>query len=417
MSKTSPARSWSLLRSSLFLLLLLHPALAEQLADGTELHLRLLDPISSATSRPKDPVHAVLIAPIVSPDRTLVPAGAEINGEVREVLASSAAGNDTKQARLLLAFNHLHLSGTQPLPIAGKLTSIDNARETVDPDGRIVGIDPTQTLASQAERGINKLSERFGSLGSILEAAKGAIVKPTDPEINYPAGVEFTVALLKPLTLPPEFLSVAAKAAPALGSFNAADLQRMVADQPVRANAAKPPRPSDLTNVLLIGTEENITAAFTNAGWSPAAALNEETKLETARAIIENRGYKEGPVSLLYLDGRPPGIVLEKTNDTFDARHHLRIWRRPGTFNGLPIWIMTATHDTAIQFSETDHTFIHKIDPNIDLERAKVVSDLLFTGAVHSIALVERTGLPQNPTNATGDELITDGRIAVLQID
>jgi len=46
-----------------------------------------------------------------------------------------------------------------------------------------------------------------------------------------------------------------------------------------------------------------------------------------------------------------------------------------------------------------------------------VASDLLFTGTVRSIALVERTALPPNPTNATGDQLLTDGRIAVLQID
>jgi hypothetical protein len=384
---------------------LLHAAAAEQIPAGAELHLRLADPVGSASSKVKDPVRAVVIAPVLSGDRMLVPAGAEVSGEVREVLASAAPGNDTKQAKLLLVFTRLN-----GLPISAKLTSVDNARETVDSQGRIIGIDPSKTLSSEADRGINKLSERFGSFGSILEAAKGAIVKPTDPEITYPAGVEFSITLLKPIT-------AVAQPSPKLGSFVEADVQRMVVDQPIRANAAKPPRPSDLTNILLIGAQDNIEAAFTQAGWTAAAALNDKSKLETARAIIEDRGYKEGPVSVLYIDGRPPDLALEKTNDTFSKRHHLRIWRRPGAFNGLPIWIVTATHDTAIQFSETDHTFIHKIDPNIDAERAKVVSDLLFTGAVHAIALVERTGLPQNPTNATGDQLLTDGRIAVLQID
>ncbi len=405
MSKTLPDRSWNLLRSSLLFLSFVQAGLADQLPAGTELHLRLTDPVGSAASKLKDPVHAVVIAPVLSGDRTLVPAGAEVTGEVREVLASAAQGNDSKQANLLLVFTRLNA-----LPVSTRLTSVDNARETVDSEGHIIGIDPSKTLSSEADRGINKLSERFGSFGSILEAAKGAIVKPTDPEITYPAGVEFSITLLKTVTVP-------AQATPKLGSFNEADLQRMVADQPIRANAAKPPKPSDLTNMILIGTEDNIQAAFTKAGWTAAATLNEKSKLETARAIIEDRGYKEGPVSVLYIDGRPPDIVLEKANDTFDKRHHLRIWRRPGTFNGLPIWIMTATHDTAIQFSEADHTFIHKIDPNIDLERAKVASDLLFTGTVRSIALVERTALPPNPTNATGDQLLTDGRIAVLQID
>jgi len=417
LSKTLPVRSWNLGRSSLLVLFFLGPLYGQSLPAGTELHLRLVDAVGSATSKPKDPVRAVLIAPLVSDARTLVPAGTEVAGEAREVLASAAPANETKQAKLLLSFNRLHLDGIAPVNIAAKITAVDNARETVDTDGRIIGIDPAQTLSAQADRGINKLADRFGSLASVLEAAKGAIVKQTDPEIVYPAGVEFTIALLKPVTLPAAFLAAAAKAGPNLGSFNANDLQRMVADQPIRANAARPARPSDLTNVILIGSEDTILAAFTKAGWNQAAALDAKTKLETARAIIEDRGYKEGPVSLLYLDNRPPDIVLEKTNDTFDARHHLRIWRRPGSFNGLPIWIMTATHDTAIQYSDADHTFIHKIDSNIDVERAKVVSDLLFTGSVRSIALVERAGIPPNTTNATGDQLITDGRIAVLQID
>jgi hypothetical protein len=395
----------------------LSPALGQQVPSGAELHLRLTSSVGSATSKPKDPVRAVLISPLVSADRTLVPAGAELSGEVREVLASSAPESEKKQARVWLSFTRLHLAGTQPVSIAARLTSVDNARETVDADGRIIGIDPSQTLSSQADRGINKLSGRFGSFASILEAAKGAIVKQTDPEITYPPGVEFSVTLLKPITLTPAFLAAAANAAPKLGSFNPNDLQRMVADQPIRANAAKPAKPSDLTNIILIGTQESIANAFTKAGWTSAAALDAKAKLETARAIIEDRGYKEGPVSLLYIDNRPPDMTFEKTNDTFDARHHLRLWRRPGTFNSLPIWIMTATHDTAIQFSEADRTFIHKIDPHIDAERAKVVADLLFASAVRSIALVERTGLPQNPTNATGDPLLTDGRIAVLQID
>ena len=68
---------------------------------------------------------------------------------------------------------------------------------------------------------------------------------------------------------------------------------------------------------------------------------------------------------------------------------------------------------TGIDFSERDRTFIHRIDSNIDGERAKVVSDLLLAGAVRSLALVDRN-LPPNLQNATGDAIQTDGRMAVL---
>jgi hypothetical protein len=144
------------------------------------------------------------------------------------------------------------------------------------------------------------------------------------------------------------------------------------------------------------------------------AQLNAQSKLETARALIEARGYKEGPMSILLLDGRAPDMAFQKGNNTFAQRHHLRIFRRPGTFDGKPIWVCSSTHDIGIDFSERDRTFIHKIDPQIDRERAKVVNDLIFTGLIRSIALVERPQIPNNATNATGDRLETDGSMAVL---
>ncbi|MDQ1473264.1 MAG: hypothetical protein QOJ99_4744, partial [Bryobacterales bacterium] len=147
---------------------------------------------------------------------------------------------------------------------------------------------------------------------------------------------------------------------------------------------------------------------------SAAAKLSSSSKLETARAVIEARGYREGPMSVLLLDREPPDMALQKGNNTFAQRHHLRIFRRPDAFAGKPVWVCSSTHDTGIDFSERDHTFIHKVDGEIDKERAKVVSDLLFTGLVKSVALVARPEVPTTIENATGDTLKTDGAMAVL---
>ncbi len=141
------------------------------------------------------------------------------------------------------------------------------------------------------------------------------------------------------------------------------------------------------------------------------------SKFETLRALAEDRGYNEAPVSVLLLDGSPPDMVFEKTNDTFARRHHLRIWRRPGMVDGKPVWAVAATHDTGINFSEADRTFIHRIDAQIDREREKVVDDLLFTGRVKACELVDRLQVPRKTSNATGDSIETDGRIAVLLLD
>jgi hypothetical protein len=87
---------------------------------------------------------------------------------------------------------------------------------------------------------------------------------------------------------------------------------------------------------------------------------------------------------------------------------------RPEQYEGRPVWVIAATHDTGISFSEGNRTFIHRIDSAIDREREKVANDLIYTGHVASMLLVSRSGIPQNAENATGDALVTDGKIAVL---
>ena len=98
-------------------------------------------------------------------------------------------------------------------------------------------------------------------------------------------------------------------------------------------------------------------------------------------------------------------------------RHHLRIWLTKETWYGQPVWTSSSTHDIGIGFSKKNKTFIHLIDTNIDNERAKVVNDLIFTGCVSSAQLVTRPWLPTHPKNGTDEDLITDGRIAVLQFN
>jgi hypothetical protein len=130
--------------------------------------------------------------------------------------------------------------------------------------------------------------------------------------------------------------------------------------------------------------------------------------------MAELRGYQEAPVSTLLLEGQPPDLVFQKQNNTFAARHHLRIWRRRDRFHGKEVWVCSSTHDIGIDFSEQNHTFIHKVDSQIDRERAKVVTDLLFTGLAQGLSLVERPNVPTKLFNATGDALETDGKMAVI---
>ena len=51
----------------------------------------------------------------------------------------------------------------------------------------------------------------------------------------------------------------------------------------------------------------------------------------------------------------------------------------------------------------------------LDIERAKIVADLLYTGLVKGLSLVDRPDAPKDGKNATGDPFVTDGRMAVVE--
>jgi len=379
---------------------------ATEIPAGTELQIRLTTGVNTSTAKPKQTFDAVVIAPVMSSGTVAMAAGAKVSGHIQDV---TAAVKPDDQAVLVLAFDQINDSVGHSSSLAAKLVGIDNARESLGADGKITGIIASQTGSGRMDQGINKVAEKYPGLADVLGAIKETVVKPTDPNIDYEPGVEMTIELTKPLNWKGSSAGLNVRAIEP-----ADDLSRLVNAEPFRTIAENPPRPSDMTNLMFLGTQQDVENAFQKAGWSPAAQLNSKSKLETFRAMAEVRGYQEAPVSTLLLDRRPPDLVFEKLNNTFAARHHLRIWRRPGRFHGQEVWVCSATHDIGIDFSERDRTFIHKVDTEIDRERAKVVSDLLFTGLVRGLSLVERPDVPTELFNATGDQLRTDGQMAVI---
>jgi LssY C-terminus len=374
---------------------------------GTQIQIRLTTTIDSNSTKPKEPVEGVVIAPVLVNGQLAIVQGTKVLGQIKEIKPAAKAD---EQTLLILEFQQLKDRDGKKTNLSARLIEVDNARETVDEQGRILGIVASQTASARLDQGINKIAQRYPGLGDLLGTAKGAIVKDADPSIHYEPGTEMTLELTKPLRWD------ARNTAPDVKRISPeSELDRLVASQPVQTMADRARRPSDLTNLMFIGSREDLEKAFKAAGWFPADPLTGISKLETFRALVEMRGYKEAPVSTLLLDGAPPDLVFQKQNNTFSQRHHLRIWLRRERFHGKQVWLCAATHDIGIDYSEENGTFIHRVDPQIDKERAKVVNDLLFTGQVRGLELVGRTNVPSNGHNATGDPFETDRRIAVLE--
>lgn len=387
-------------------LLIMGTACAVQVPSGTQMQIRLTGAVNTASAKVDQTFDAVVIAPVVAGKQIVIAAGVRVKGHVKEV---KAAVNPDDQAVLALGFDQISDSRGRKALVAARLVGVDNARESIDKDGRILGIIASQTGSGRLDQGINKVSEKYSGLGELLGTIKQAVVKETDANIDYQAGVEMTIEVTKPLNWTGDAAGPNVRAVEPQ-----TELPALVNRQPFRTNAAKPPKESDITNILFLGRRQDLENAFQEAGWSAAEQLNAKSKFETFRAMVEQRGYKEAPVSVLYLDGRAPDLVFQKQNDTFNSRHHLRIWRRPEEFHGKDVWVGSATHDTGIDFSEENRTFVHKVDGDIDHERAKVVNDLLFTGLVNGLSLVDRPAVPVSLFNATGDKIETDGRMVVI---
>ncbi len=384
---------------------------AATLPAGTEIQLRLTSEVSS--EKPSgQPVTAVVIAPVLLNGTAVIGFGTQLTGATADAHPDQPAangGNETP-ATLRLQITTIRDDHGQSKPIDSVVEGVDNARESVDQTGLITGITASHTFTSLADEGINKVESKSGSLGQLLAGVKSAIVKPADPAIDYKPGVEFTVKLTKPLDWTP---SGDMGTVPSITPANT--LAGIVAQVPFRTVAMKPPSPSDLTNLMFIGTKEQIEAAFKQAGWFAADPLGHASTMRTAQAIIQDTGYDEAPVSILTLNGQPPDMAFEKQNNTFASRHHIRIWQVQPTFQGEPVFVAAATHDIKIYFSKTSRSITHGIDPDIDRERTKVTNDLLFTKQIAAVSLVERNNIPKDISNATGDRLQTDNKIAALQ--
>jgi hypothetical protein len=104
--------------------------------------------------------------------------------------------------------------------------------------------------------------------------------------------------------------------------------------------------------------------------------------------------------------------------DSPKQRHHARFWRSAEVDgNGEPLWLGAATFDERVEISRTTGGITHKIGPDIDSERNKLVTDTARAGTLDGFYFVDRFHRVREGRNGGGDPYFTDGRLAVGVID
>ncbi|HXU16507.1 MAG TPA: LssY C-terminal domain-containing protein [Terriglobales bacterium] len=383
------------------------------LAPGATLSIRLDVPVYSDRSRTGDPIDGTITYPLCKNGEQLeckdgelvVAPGTKANGTI---LFAQKAPDKYSRPRLVLDFSNIVHRDGQNSPLYARVINVDNARETVQ-NNEILGI-----IQPHAKSKVSLVLSVVGVVNPIagytikgVQTVYGLSIRR---EILFPAGTDVQVQVVRPSTLRQREPWAGWQQLPV-----DATLQRLVEAAPLRTST--PGKiPSDLTNLMFLGTEQELIAAFGEAGWIAADSVNARTALKAVQATIRQTGYSDAPVSTLLLEGRPPDLVFQKSLNTFAKRHHIRIWKMAQRYQGRDVWVGAATHDIATMNSRAATKWTHRIDPHVDRERDWVMTDLLFVGTANGYVDVDRPSAPKKIKNATGDNILTDGKLSVLEL-
>lgn len=384
------------------------PTLAQDVPRGRILEARLSGATSSSNSHRGDPVEATVIAPVALDGRTLIPFGSIISGTVSEV---HRLGFGLKQTRASIGyrFDSLTLPGGERIPVKLQLLAVETAKEQVDRLGLVRGIHPIVGLSSGLSFCTVLLSFVSPVVSVPVWGIKSLVAPSANPEISFAAGTEILLRFNESANIPhSNENAIRVAALPPQKTTELNHLSRNTAEQ----RAYLGTKPSDRVNVAFSGTRAQLDRAFGSAGWTKAHGRSPVSLYRMYLALTKRKGYPKAPMNALTLNGAPPALVYQKSLDTVEKRHHVRLWKDP-EFPDL--WLGAAAEDVGFEFRFGHWT--HSTNPEIDAERAKVVNDLAFTGCVDAAGL-----LPRKPW-AGGTEFRealtagTDERIAAVQLN
>jgi LssY C-terminus len=394
-----PARSIALLFFTVALF-------AQEVPIGTTLEVRLSSATGSHSSHRGDPIEASIIAPVSVQGRILIPQGSSLLGFVAN---ADAIGFGLKHvtAAISYVFETIRLPSGTTIPVKTQLVEVDTAKERVDDLGIVHGIHPIVSLSSSLAFYTVPLLLIDPTIGIPIWGAKSLIAPSANPEIYFPVGTELTLRLTAGANVPvgnTDFDSVRS-----LRPGDIIEIDHLLKSSAQRAEMGT--HSSDVVNLVLVGSRQQMERAFQASGWSQAQKKSPIALFRMYHALTKRHGYANAPMNTLTLNGVPSVFVYQKSLNTVQKRHHVRWWQYPGRTD---IWLGAAAEDVGFRFKLAHWT--HSTDPNIDSERGKVVNDLAFSGCVEAAGLAPRssTALAQSPEAEY--PAVTDGQIAVVRL-
>jgi len=163
-------------------------------------------------------------------------------------------------------------------------------------------------------------------------------------------------------------------------------------------------------SIIVVGSKENLIAAFKSAGWFIADIPTPSTIYRLVRSAVVGQPYPNAAVSPAFLNKEPETVAFEQptTENRVQQRHHTRFWLSGFSWQGQPIWVATASFDDSLRY-----VVAHSINPAIDEERDYIKASLDTTGFVENDKQIQLVP-PFLGKNPVGDPFFTDGKAQII---
>jgi hypothetical protein len=174
--------------------------------------------------------------------------------------------------------------------------------------------------------------------------------------------------------------------------------------------------PGDPLNVAFVGNQAVVFPSLARQGWHVTEAISKGSVWRTVASSVFGRQYRYGPVSPLYVFGRPQDVAVQKARGNVDLRNHMRLWLAPVRVDGVQVWVGQISRDIGVRLTKKTIT-THKIDPEVDDARWYLMQDMFYSQSLQRFAFAHGVGeaTPEAPRgNYTGDPYWTDGLRLVM---
>ena len=166
--------------------------------------------------------------------------------------------------------------------------------------------------------------------------------------------------------------------------------------------------------VIIAKNNQQLMELFKNAGWFLADEISIYSATKLATSAAWKKSYEQAPMTPDFWNTKVHDFGFEKAdqNNNVRSRHHTRFWQTNyQTQEGYNIYVGAASFDSNIKWGVT-----HKIDPDIDIEREFLFSDLQKTGMITNVQKKQLVK-PILGKNFSGDLFFTDGQAYILTLN